>query len=156
MKLAHTVRKTLPISAPTSACRQPDSVHKRKIPFPFVLFTQRIFAFVLSFSPSVNFLLSFTSSGKLKTICLVLVSFSHPSVSDSTPLPTSPFRIIFSLRFKQCKIKKSFCKTRKVSITYNIFRKVMFQNLIPLEVMINYFFVLKVMIYIIFVPKSKD
>ena len=32
----------------------------------------------------------------------------------------------------------------------------MFQNLIPLEVMINYFFVLKVMIYIIFVPKSKD
>ena len=43
----------------------------------------------------------------------------------------------------------------KVSITYNIFRKVMFQNLITLEVIINYFFVLKVMIYITFVPKSK-
>ena len=58
--------------------------------------------------------------------------------------------------YKHELIKKSFWKTGKVSIICNIFRKVMFQNLIPLEVMINYFFVLKVMIYIIFVPKSKD
>ena len=109
----HTVRKTLPISAPTSACRQPDSVHKRKIPFPFVLFTQRIFAFVLSFSQSGNFLLSFTSSGKLKILCLILVSISHSSMSDSTPLPTSSFQFIFNCRFKQYTIKKVFERLEK-------------------------------------------
>ena len=73
----------------------------------------------------------------------------HPSANFTIP-------ICFYVRFKQYTIKKSFWKTGKVSIICNIFRKVMFQNLIPLEVMINYFFVLKVMIYIIFVPKSKD
>ena len=41
-----TVRRTQPNSAPTSACRQPDSSHKRKIAFQFATVSQRKFPFV--------------------------------------------------------------------------------------------------------------
>ena len=44
----HTVRRTLLNSAPTNACRQPDSTHKRKIPLAYVRFTQSKFPFALS------------------------------------------------------------------------------------------------------------
>ena len=105
-----TVRKTLPISAPTSRFRP-----QAENPFSFctVLFTQRIFAFVLSFSQSGNFLLSFTSSGKLKILCLILGSILYPSMLDSTPLPTLPFLFIFVNRFKQYTIKKVFERLEK-------------------------------------------
>ena len=42
---AYTVRRTLLNSAPTNACRQPDSAHKRKIPLAYVRFTQSKFPF---------------------------------------------------------------------------------------------------------------
>ena len=41
-----TVRRNLPNSAPISACRQPDSSHKRKIAFKFATVSQRKFPFV--------------------------------------------------------------------------------------------------------------
>ena len=44
-KYIHTVRRTLLNSAPTNACRQPDSAHKRKIPLAYVRFTQSKFPF---------------------------------------------------------------------------------------------------------------
>ena len=109
----YTVRKTLPISAPTSACRQPDSVHKQKIPFAFVLFTQRKFAFVLSFSPSVNFLLSFTSSGKLKTMCNEKDLISNPSMLDSITLLISLLRLISMRRFKHYTVRNVFVRREK-------------------------------------------
>ena len=53
-----TVRRTLPNSAPTSACRQPDSSHKRKFAFKYVPFIQR--KLVLSLERKISL------SGKLK------------------------------------------------------------------------------------------
>ena len=55
-----TVRRTLPNSAPTSACRQPDSSHKRKFAFKYVPFIQR--KLVLSLERKISL------SGKLKTV----------------------------------------------------------------------------------------
>ena len=55
---SYTVRRTLPNSAPTSACRQPDSSHKRKFAFKYVPFIQR--KLVLSLERKISL------SGKLK------------------------------------------------------------------------------------------
>ena len=47
-RISYTVRRTLLNSAPTNACRQPESAHKRKIPLAYVRFTQSKFPFALS------------------------------------------------------------------------------------------------------------
>ena len=68
-----TVRRTLLNSAPTNACHQPDSTHKRKIPFAYVRFTQIKFPFA--------------QSGKLKSKC---------SVQDLTTQPTDYYTAALS------------------------------------------------------------
>ena len=93
----YTVRRTLPNSAPTSACRQPDSSHKRKFAFKYVPFIQR--KLVLSLERKISL------SGKLKTEPRRVQTLIQFMFCPSTNFTT----VVYILEeYKHDVIKKSF------------------------------------------------
>ena len=110
--VACTVRRTLPNSAPTSACRQPDSSHKRKFAFKYVPFIQR--KLVLSLERKISL------SGKLeKALRRVRTLYNF----SSAPLPTLPLILYIFLEFNYDEIKKTLLEGKVTMLSNNSKKK---------------------------------
>ena len=92
-----TVRRTLLNSAPTNACHQPDSAHKRKIPLAFVLLTQSKFPFALHPERKIENQAHPAGSISQPTLLEGLCPFPLPQAHAASPIRTTSGNLLSNM-----------------------------------------------------------